>query len=121
MALLCLKFLKIVLCDLVCWNAECCHFPVLEKLVVSNVHKLEEIPSGIGEIPTLQLIRVDDCSASAAVSAVRIKEDQLETQGNEELQIEVKVKELEVESLREMVGREGLTLHNIQLDTYASM
>lgn len=66
-------------------------FPILEKLVLSGLRHLEEIPLGIGEIPTLELIRVEYCSEYAAISAVRIKKDQLENQGDDGLQVQVRI------------------------------
>ncbi|KAL7153439.1 hypothetical protein ABFS83_04G168400 [Erythranthe nasuta] len=86
---LCLKYLSIVSFELEYWNAESFHFPVLEKLVVDALWKLYEIPSGIGEIPTLALIDMDDCSESAAISAIRILEEQ-ESQGNDDLRVHIK-------------------------------
>ncbi|KAH6781532.1 hypothetical protein C2S51_006825 [Perilla frutescens var. frutescens] len=111
-----LKFLKIDSCDLACWNAESCHFPILEKLVLCNLLKLEEIPRDIGEIPTLKLIRLYFCSVSVAISAVKIKEDQLETQGDDDLQIQVRMRHYDLKSFREMVETEELTINNIQLE-----
>ncbi|XP_057776504.1 putative late blight resistance protein homolog R1A-10 [Salvia miltiorrhiza] len=112
-----LKFLKIDGCELRCWNADSCHFPILEKLQLSWLRDLEEIPWGIGEIPTLKLIHVVCCSNSAAISAIKIKEEQLECQGNDDLQIQITVLEHEVECFMAMVEAEGLTLNNVQFDT----
>ncbi|KAI3472775.1 hypothetical protein Pfo_031178 [Paulownia fortunei] len=82
-----LKFLKISGCrDLIYWTADSSHFPVLENLVLYGLSKLDEIPSGIGEIPTLRIIRLDYCSVSAAISAVKILEEQ-ESLENEGLQV----------------------------------
>ncbi|KAL8547499.1 hypothetical protein ACS0TY_007007 [Phlomoides rotata] len=84
-----LKFLQIKACNyLTDWNAESCHFPVLEKLVLEHLHALSEIPSGIGEIPTLRFIRLVNCCVPAAVSAMTILVEQ-ESLGNEGLQLEV--------------------------------
>ncbi|EYU17666.1 hypothetical protein MIMGU_mgv1a021453mg, partial [Erythranthe guttata] len=86
-----LKFLGIYYCyDLMHWNADRSHFPVLENLVLEGLSKLDEIPFDIGEIPTLGLIELDGCSESAAISAVRILEEQ-ESLGNEGLQVRVKL------------------------------
>ncbi|XP_057775854.1 putative late blight resistance protein homolog R1B-16 [Salvia miltiorrhiza] len=114
-----LKFLKIELCDLTCWNADNCHFPVLEKLILRYLHKLEEIPWGIGEIPTLKLILVDDCSNSAAISAIKIKDEQLQYQENDDdLQIQIRVGEYKLESFMAMVETEGLTLDHVQFNVF---
>lgn len=112
-----LKFLKIGYCNLRCWNAESCHFPVLEKFGLEGLSELEEIPWGIGEIPTLQFIFVDRCSLSTTISAMKIKEDQLECQGNDDLHIQVEYNS-DLESFREMVEKEGLTINNIQPKIY---
>lgn len=106
--------MKIKHCNLKCWNAESSHFPILEKLVLDNLSKLEEIPGGIGEIPTLKLIRVHHCSNSAAISAVKIKEDQLE---NDDLQIKVDVSDYYTKKFKAMMETEGLTIKNIQFKT----
>ncbi|KAH6781531.1 hypothetical protein C2S51_006824 [Perilla frutescens var. frutescens] len=113
-----LKFLKIESCVLVCWDADSSHFPVLEKLVLRNLPKLEEIPWGIGEVPTLKFICVERCSEYAAISAVKIKVDQLDTQANDDLQIQLKMSHYDMESFREMVEREGLSMDNIQLEIF---
>ncbi|KAH6810265.1 hypothetical protein C2S51_024027 [Perilla frutescens var. frutescens] len=83
-----LKVLRIVNCNLRCWNADSSHFPVLEKLFLEGLGHLEEIPLDIGEIPTLELIHLVGCSKSAEISAEEIKEEQ-EDQGNERLQIQI--------------------------------
>ncbi|KAH6810270.1 hypothetical protein C2S51_024032 [Perilla frutescens var. frutescens] len=80
-----LKVLSIVDCDLRCRNADSSHFPVLEKLFLQGLMHLEEIPSDIGEISTLEFIGVYGCSDSAHISAEEIKKQQEEL-GNERLQ-----------------------------------
>ncbi|EYU29928.1 hypothetical protein MIMGU_mgv1a001694mg [Erythranthe guttata] len=86
---ICLKFLEIHFChDLIYWNADSSHFPVLEKLVLLGLSKLDEIPLGIGEIPTLGIIVLDDCSESANISAMKILEEQ-EYLGNDDLRVEI--------------------------------
>ncbi|KAH6759599.1 hypothetical protein C2S52_022857 [Perilla frutescens var. hirtella] len=111
---LCLKFLKIDHCKLTDWIADCSHFPVLKKLLLIGLKNLQGIPSGIGEIPTLELIGLEFCSESAAISAVKIKEDQLENEGNDVLQIQVKTSGRQ--SFKRKLEREGLTTDNIQLE-----
>ncbi|EYU23607.1 hypothetical protein MIMGU_mgv1a019784mg [Erythranthe guttata] len=88
-----LKFLLIEHCDLVYWNADCSHFPVLETLVLRRLHKLEEIPLDIGEIPTLGVIDLYCCNESTAISAMKIAEEQ-ENAGNEGLQKNTRREEL---------------------------
>ncbi|KAH6810267.1 hypothetical protein C2S51_024029 [Perilla frutescens var. frutescens] len=84
-----LKVLSIANCDLRWWNADSSHFPVLEKLFLEGLRHLEEIPLGIGEIPTLELIHVEGCSKSAEISAEEIRKEQ-EEYGNDSLQIQIK-------------------------------
>ncbi|XP_042022972.1 putative late blight resistance protein homolog R1B-12 [Salvia splendens] len=79
-----LMFLQIEDCDLECWITENTHFPSLEHIVLCDLSALGEIPLSIGDIPTLQSIKVRRCSDSAVDSAERIKEEQQEL-GNENL------------------------------------
>ncbi|EYU29512.1 hypothetical protein MIMGU_mgv1a022452mg, partial [Erythranthe guttata] len=71
-----LKYLFINSWELKHWNAESFHFPVLEKLYLSGLLHLDEIPLGIGEIPTLALIHLLSCNESASMSAMSILEEQ---------------------------------------------
>ncbi|KAH6758413.1 hypothetical protein C2S51_018648 [Perilla frutescens var. frutescens] len=110
-----LRYLEILCClDLTCWNAERCHFPVLEELVLVRLWKLEEIPLDMGEISTLRDVYVYECSVSAAVSAVKILEEQ-EGFGNDDLRVRVKLYEEKPEDFREKLEIEGLTTENFQL------
>ncbi|XP_057790872.1 putative late blight resistance protein homolog R1B-16 [Salvia miltiorrhiza] len=60
--------LEILDCDdLIYWNAENFHFPVLEILCLENLSKLDEFPSGIEEIATLGLIEMEFCSESSSI------------------------------------------------------
>ncbi|XP_047969164.1 putative late blight resistance protein homolog R1B-16 isoform X2 [Salvia hispanica] len=79
-----LKFLQIEHCDLECWITDDTHFPSLEHIVLSDLSALGEIPLSIGDIPTLQSIKMSQCSQSVVDSAERIQEEQLEL-GNENL------------------------------------
>ncbi|KAL1551665.1 putative late blight resistance protein R1B-16 isoform X1 [Salvia divinorum] len=81
-----LKSLSIHACYLECWITDNAHFPRLEHLVLSYLSYLGEIPSSIGDIPTLQSIEVMQCTDSVVDSAERIKEEQQEL-GNENLRI----------------------------------
>ncbi|XP_027111907.1 putative late blight resistance protein homolog R1A-3 [Coffea arabica] len=66
----CLKSLLIESTDLVHWEATSTdHFPCLEHLLLRSCKSLEEIPYGIGELPTLSLLEVHYCSKSAEDSA----------------------------------------------------
>ncbi|KAL8557553.1 hypothetical protein ACS0TY_004845 [Phlomoides rotata] len=68
------------------WATENDHFPRLKSLVLLKCWSLREIPDGIGEIATLEVIEVDDLNASLLESAKWIQEDQ-QSYGNEELQL----------------------------------
>ena len=81
-----LKFLLIERLDLECWITESVHFPCLEHLHLRYVERLREIPSCIGDIPTLHSIKLLCCSNSVVDSARKIIEEQEEL-GNEDLQI----------------------------------
>ncbi|KAL0318514.1 UNVERIFIED_CONTAM: putative late blight resistance proteinR1A-10 [Sesamum angustifolium] len=83
-----LKMLMLWKSNLVCWRAENIHFPNLEKLCLYFINNLEEIPSGIGDIATLRLIDVLECSESIVKSAMQILEEQ-QSNGNEDLQLRV--------------------------------
>lgn len=109
-----LKFLKIKNRILKHWDADHSNFPVLENLVLINMENLQEIPERIGDIPTLQLIRVENCSCSAAVSAVKIKQDQLDN-GSGSLQIQLRIRESRMEDFKKRVASERLSISSIQL------
>ncbi|XP_047948301.1 putative late blight resistance protein homolog R1B-13 [Salvia hispanica] len=106
-----LKTLIIDRCgDLVCWNADSSHFPVLEYLRLEDLCKLIELPSGIGEIATLEHIYLRCCSASSSISAMRRLAEQEEL-GNESLRLTVYFRgdEETMESFKNEVHEEGLT------------
>ncbi|KAG8367181.1 hypothetical protein BUALT_Bualt16G0045900 [Buddleja alternifolia] len=84
-----LKFLLIKDSDLQHWITESSHFPSLQCLVLRSCNKLRKIPDDIGEIPTLELIEVDDQNISLVESAKRIKEEQ-QSWGNDYLQVRIK-------------------------------
>ncbi|KAL7115260.1 hypothetical protein ACP275_04G173300 [Erythranthe tilingii] len=111
-----LKFLKISMCsDLIYWNADNSHFPVLKKLVLEGLSKLDEIPLDVGEIATLELISLDKCSESAAISTMRILEEQ-ENLGNEGLHVRVKfLKKAELEAFKEKVELDCFISSNFEL------
>ncbi|KAL8543450.1 hypothetical protein ACS0TY_004115 [Phlomoides rotata] len=73
--------------DLRYWETDSAHFPRLEHLCLDGLKNLEEIPSCIGDIPTLKSIRVRNCNKSVTDSAKGIKVEQ-EENGNEDLQVE---------------------------------
>ncbi|KAL0318443.1 UNVERIFIED_CONTAM: putative late blight resistance proteinR1B-16 [Sesamum angustifolium] len=75
-----LKVLTIFDCYLVWWRAENVHFPNLESLFLSFMWKLEEIPSVIGDIPTLRSIHLESCNNSLVNSAIQILENNRATE-----------------------------------------
>lgn len=86
-----LKFLLLHDCDLINWNisaADTCNFPALEKLALCQLKTLKEILSGIGATPTLEFIRLDRCSESAAISAMRILKEE-ESLANQVLRVQI--------------------------------
>ncbi|KAL0354985.1 UNVERIFIED_CONTAM: hypothetical protein Sradi_3945400 [Sesamum radiatum] len=88
-----LKVLYIYKSDLLWWRAENNHFPNLKRLFLIRMHLLKEIPLGIGDIATLDLIYLWNCGDSVLDSAKQILEEQ-DSLGNETLQIYVGRKKL---------------------------
>ncbi|XP_057773787.1 putative late blight resistance protein homolog R1A-3 [Salvia miltiorrhiza] len=84
-----LQFLQLYCLQLVHWRADETNFPRLRHLLIEDCKKLEEIPAGIGEIPTLQLIHLEACSDSAVASAKQIQEEQQSEYGNYDLQLRI--------------------------------
>ncbi|XP_027076971.1 putative late blight resistance protein homolog R1A-3 [Coffea arabica] len=68
------------------WTASSDNFPRLEKLVVHDCEKLKEVPSCLGECPTLEMIEVKRCRESLASSVKQIQQEQIDM-GNEALKI----------------------------------
>ncbi|KAH0775845.1 hypothetical protein KY290_007256 [Solanum tuberosum] len=86
-----LKYLHLFMCrDLERWElaAGSDNFPMLEKLMMLGLEKLEEIPESIGEIMTLKSIRIVNCGSGVETSAKQIQEEQ-ESLGNYELQLQI--------------------------------
>lgn len=83
-----LKLLVIENSDPDNWDADESHFPRLQRLVLKECTRLREIPEGIGEIRTMQLIEIHDCSFSVVMSARKIQEQQ-EVMGNDELSVQI--------------------------------
>ncbi|GER53657.1 disease resistance protein [Striga asiatica] len=87
-----LKYLEIFSCkDLQQWRVEATHFPSLERLDLSYLHKLKEIALEIGDITTLREINVVECNDSTVLSAKKILEEQQECLGEVGLQIKVRI------------------------------
>ncbi|KAL2515561.1 Disease resistance RPP8-like protein 3 [Forsythia ovata] len=83
-----LKYLLLSGINLKYWIAHSNHFPSLEHLVIKYCISLKEIPSGIGEIPTLESIEVSEVSDSVVTSAKLIQEEQ-HSLGNDYLQVRI--------------------------------
>ncbi|XP_022860102.1 putative late blight resistance protein homolog R1A-10 [Olea europaea var. sylvestris] len=73
-----LKFLLLHDVELKYWIADSIHFPSLEHLKIFDCGLLDEIPSGFGEISTLQSIELYVCCDSIVESAKKIEEAQLD-------------------------------------------
>ncbi|KAH6808642.1 hypothetical protein C2S51_026425 [Perilla frutescens var. frutescens] len=84
-----LQYLELQDLKLVRWRADETNFPRLEQLLIYKCSSLEEIPSGIGEIPTLQLIHLYKCSPSAVASAKQIQEQQQSEFDNYDLKVQI--------------------------------
>nr|XP_027077144.1 putative late blight resistance protein homolog R1A-10 [Coffea arabica] len=72
-----LRVLKLSDLDIRRWTASSGNFSHLEKLVVDNCDELEEVPSCLGECPTLETIEVTDCPESVVNSVNQIRQEQL--------------------------------------------
>ncbi|XP_027177896.1 putative late blight resistance protein homolog R1B-17 [Coffea eugenioides] len=82
-----LRVLKLrALRDFRSWTASFDNFARLEKLVVEWCEKLEELPSCLGECPTLEMIEVKRCRQSVVSSVNQIQQEQIDM-GNEVLKI----------------------------------
>ncbi|KAG8374670.1 hypothetical protein BUALT_Bualt10G0020100 [Buddleja alternifolia] len=57
-----LKLLLMENSDPMTWDADETHFPKLHHLILKECYRLVEIPESIGDVPTLQIIEVHDCS-----------------------------------------------------------
>ncbi|KAL0417126.1 UNVERIFIED_CONTAM: putative late blight resistance proteinR1A-10 [Sesamum latifolium] len=77
-----LKALYITESYLVWWRAESTHFPSLERLFLTDMAHLNEVPSEIGDIATLCSIYLERCSKSDTISAKQIGVEQ-HSNGNE--------------------------------------
>ncbi|KAK4480907.1 hypothetical protein RD792_011765 [Penstemon davidsonii] len=88
------------------WITRSEHFPQLQTLLVYACINLTEIPSEIGDIPTLQKIEVYDSGYEVYKSAVQIAQEQREN-GNEELHV-ITSNELNMEDLVRMLQERKL-------------
>ncbi|GMP92804.1 hypothetical protein CsSME_00042886 [Camellia sinensis var. sinensis] len=81
-----LKSLKLIRLNLEQWIICSGRFPSLQHLSLEMCAYLEEIPSCLGDIFTLQIIEVATCHPYAEESARKIKEEQ-ESIGNSWLKV----------------------------------
>lgn len=70
-----LKFLKLRYVQIAEWNASSDHFPILQRLLLENCHLLKMIPSSLGDILTLQMIKVYGCAHAIEESASKFREN----------------------------------------------
>ncbi|CAA2993884.1 late blight resistance homolog R1B-17 [Olea europaea subsp. europaea] len=83
-----LRILHIGKTNLVSWNASADHFPKLWRLYLKHCSYLYEVPSGLGDISSLQIMDLYCTSKSAAASARKIEllkknfQDQQSTKGS---------------------------------------
>ncbi|CAA3022791.1 late blight resistance homolog R1B-17 [Olea europaea subsp. europaea] len=83
-----LRVLHIGKTDLVSWSASAVHFPRLRRLYLKHCTELYEVPSGLGDISSLQIMDLHCTNKSAAASARKIEllkknfEDQQSTKGS---------------------------------------
>ncbi|XP_073015339.1 putative late blight resistance protein homolog R1C-3 [Primulina eburnea] len=71
-----LKYFRSSLDSLLKWELEKEHFPCLESLILEGAKLINEIPSGIGEIDTLQYIELQYCKKSLVISAQQMQKHQ---------------------------------------------
>ncbi|XP_021994954.1 putative late blight resistance protein homolog R1A-4 [Helianthus annuus] len=83
-----LKFLRLEKLDIKLWEACSSSFPCLRQLEILFCYDLEEIPLEIGDIPTLELIKIMYCKHSVGESVRRIEEEQ-QNMGNYDLKTDV--------------------------------
>ncbi|XP_042049822.1 putative late blight resistance protein homolog R1A-3 [Salvia splendens] len=79
-----LKYLELCSCEsLTYWTTKASSiFPLLETLYLFNLDGLENIPSEIGYIPTLQIIQMDDCRESVVKCAKELVDEQMDLNGD---------------------------------------
>ncbi|KAL3510826.1 hypothetical protein ACH5RR_030227, partial [Cinchona calisaya] len=77
-----LKVLHIGNTNLVKWKTSASHFPILRSLFLRHCTKLEEVPSGLGDIATLQEIDLYCTNSRVASSARKIQVLKLKVQAN---------------------------------------
>uniref|UniRef100_M1D2Z3 Tospovirus resistance protein C n=1 Tax=Solanum tuberosum TaxID=4113 RepID=M1D2Z3_SOLTU len=74
------------------WVASEESFPLLERFVIKECYNLEEIPLSFAYIPTLKHIKLIRCkNKPLEASALRIKDDVEENEGNDRIDLIIKV------------------------------
>ncbi|KAM3269467.1 hypothetical protein P3S67_030349 [Capsicum chacoense] len=81
-----LKLHRVFMTEWICSEES---FPELECLVIRSCSKLEEIPTSFGDIRSLRLIKVIDCSNSVGDSALLINQYVEEMCGEDLLQVDI--------------------------------
>lgn len=81
-----LRFLKLGSLDVVRWTSTSDHFPCLEKLVLQQCRKLEEVPSCLEIIEALEMIEVRHCPVLDKSLLWNIEEEQ-KSSGNYDFKI----------------------------------
>ncbi|KAL8544419.1 hypothetical protein ACS0TY_004825 [Phlomoides rotata] len=94
-----LKYLLIEYSNLQHWITESGHFPRLKRLVLKHCFELTEIPDGIGEIPTLEMIEVENAPKVSMVNSIKQMQEDLKSYGNDALQIHFISSDQEVQKL----------------------
>ncbi|KAL3499045.1 hypothetical protein ACH5RR_041777 [Cinchona calisaya] len=72
-----LKYLKLDSLDIINWTGDGEHFPCLKKLVLARLWKLEEVPSCLSYISSLEMIEVGVCAESIGDLVKKIEEEQM--------------------------------------------
>ncbi|KAL0384889.1 UNVERIFIED_CONTAM: putative disease resistance protein [Sesamum radiatum] len=70
------------------WHADSTHFPQLRHLCLNFCSNLEAIPPEIGDIGSLEMIELCECSSSVVASAMLIQEEQ-QSLGNDGLRVRI--------------------------------
>ncbi|KAL3515650.1 hypothetical protein ACH5RR_022552, partial [Cinchona calisaya] len=81
-----LRFLKLGNLDIVRWIASCDNFPPLQKLILYYCWNLQEVPSCLEEVPTIEMIEVSYCHESAVNLVKQIQQEQMDN-GNDGIKI----------------------------------
>lgn len=80
-------------------------FPHLEQLRLFELKELEEIPLEIGDVPTLQRIKLVLCNELAVMCAKEIEDEQVKLQGDQlSFRFVVRVSKRRIGALRSLAG-----------------